>query len=43
MARWLSMRRREAAEGTLDPAYSDGLDLVPGWLKDRRESEDDAR
>lgn len=28
MARWLSERRREAAEGTLSPAYRDGLARV---------------
>ncbi|SDL39152.1 Helicase associated domain-containing protein [Arthrobacter sp. ov407] len=43
MARWLSVRRREAAEGTLDPAYSDGLAQVPGWQENRRESADEAR
>jgi hypothetical protein len=43
MARWLSDRRREAAEGTLDPAHRDGLDQVPGWQENRRESEDEAR
>jgi hypothetical protein len=43
MARWLSGRRREAAEGTLDPAYRDGLTQVPGWTENRRESEDEAR
>ncbi|SDL40128.1 helicase associated domain-containing protein [Arthrobacter sp. ok362] len=43
MARWLSERRREAAEGTLDPAYSSGLSRVPGWLENRREVEDEAR
>ena len=43
MARWLSRRRREAAEGTLDPAYSSGLSRVPGWLENRREVEDEAR
>ena len=43
MARWLSGRRREAAEGTLDPAYRDGLAQVPGWLGNRREAEDEAR
>jgi hypothetical protein len=30
MARWLSVRRRGAAEGTLDPAFRDGLAQVPG-------------
>ena len=43
MARWLSRRRREAAEGTLEPAYRDGLAQVPGWSGDRREAEDEAR
>ena len=43
MARWLSERRREAAEGTLDPVYSSGLSRVPGWLENRREVEDEAR
>ncbi len=43
MARWLSERRREAAEGALDPAYSSGLSRVPGWLENRREVEDEAR
>ncbi|GAA3310965.1 hypothetical protein [Arthrobacter ramosus] len=37
MARWLSGRRREAEEGTLDPAYRDGLALVPGSRENRRE------
>jgi hypothetical protein len=43
MARWLSGRRREAAEGTLDPAYRDGLAQVPGGQENRREAEDEAR
>ena len=43
MARWLSRRRREAVEGTLDPAYNDGLARVPGWADNRRETEDEAR
>jgi hypothetical protein len=43
MARWLSGRRREAAEGTLDPAYRDGLAQVSGWLENHREAEDEAR
>lgn len=43
MARWLSGRRREAAEGTLDPAYSHGLARVPGWAKNCREMADEAR
>jgi hypothetical protein len=43
MARWLSVRRREAAEGTLDPAYRDGLAQVPRWVENRRKVEDEAR
>ena len=43
MARWLTRRRREAADGTLDPAYSAGLSQVPGWRDNRREAEDEAR
>ena len=33
----------EAAEGTLDPAYREGLARVPGWQANRREVEDEAR
>ncbi len=43
MARWLSGRRREAAEGTLDLAYSAGLTKLPGWPGNRREITDEAR
>jgi hypothetical protein len=43
MARWLSARRREAAEGTLDQAYSHGLAHVPGWTGNHREMADEAR
>ena len=43
MARWLSLRRREAADGTLAPAYSEGLARVPGWRVNRREAEDEGR
>ncbi|WP_231728674.1 helicase associated domain-containing protein [Arthrobacter sp. EPSL27] len=43
MARWLSDRRSEAAEGALEPAYRDGLAQVPGWLGNRREAQDEAR
>jgi hypothetical protein len=31
MARWLSDRRREAAQGTLHAAYGEVLSRVPGW------------
>ncbi|KUM37473.1 helicase-associated protein [Arthrobacter sp. EPSL27] len=43
MARWLSDRRREAAEGTLDPAYSRGLAQVPGWAENPRAAADEER
>jgi hypothetical protein len=43
LARWLTLRRREAAAGTLDPAYRDGLARVPGGDDNRREAEDEAR
>jgi hypothetical protein len=43
MARWLSLRRREAAGGTLAPAYSAGLARLPGWADNRREAADDLR
>lgn len=43
MARWLAGRRREAAEGILDPAYRDGLAQVPGWADNRREVADEPR
>ncbi|BCW68930.1 hypothetical protein NicSoilB4_36930 (plasmid) [Arthrobacter sp. NicSoilB4] len=43
MARWLSGRRREAAEGTLDPAYAEGLARMPGWADNRRAAADEAR
>ncbi|MDF9752802.1 helicase associated domain-containing protein [Arthrobacter sp. ES3-54] len=43
MARWLSDRRREAAEGNLFPAYRDGLARIPGWDGNPRAAADDAR
>jgi hypothetical protein len=43
MARWLSERRREAADGTLSPAYRDGLAPVPGWAGNPRAAADEAR
>jgi hypothetical protein len=43
MARWLSERRREAAEGALDPAYRDGLSRVPEWTGNHRAAADEAR
>jgi hypothetical protein len=43
MAHWLSARRRETAEGALDPPYRDGLDKLTGWPENRRKAEDEAR
>ncbi|SDL40712.1 Helicase associated domain-containing protein [Arthrobacter sp. ok362] len=43
MARWLSDRRREAAKGTLSPAYRDGLARVPEWAGNPRAAADEAR
>ncbi|AOT03272.1 helicase associated domain-containing protein [Arthrobacter sp. U41] len=43
MARWLSGRRREAGEGKLDPAYSEGLARVPGWAENHRNVADESR
>ncbi|WP_326962333.1 helicase associated domain-containing protein [Arthrobacter sp. MP_M7] len=43
MARWLSDRRHEAAEGTLHPAYRDGLARVPEWAGSHRAATDEAR
>jgi hypothetical protein len=43
VARWLYLRRREAADGTLDPTYRDGLAQIPGWQANARETEDEAR
>jgi hypothetical protein len=43
MARWLSERRREAADGSLHPAYRDGLAPVPGWAGNPRTAADEAR
>ncbi|WP_226761958.1 helicase associated domain-containing protein [Arthrobacter sp. SO3] len=43
MARWLSERRREAADGALDPAYREGLARVPGWEGNSRAAAEEAR
>jgi hypothetical protein len=43
MARWFSDRRREAAQGTLHPAYGEGLARVPGWGWNRRATAEEAR
>lgn len=38
---WLANRRRQAAEGTLSPAYREGLAVIPGWDKTSRSKADD--
>jgi hypothetical protein len=43
MARWLSERRREAADGSLSPACRDGLAPVPGWAGNPRAAADEVR
>lgn len=43
MARWLSDRRREAGEGTLSPAYREGLSRIPMWAEHHRAAADEAR
>ena len=43
MARWLSDRRRESTEGTLGPAYRDGLARVPEWDGNHRAAADERR
>lgn len=43
MARWLSERRREAADGTLEPVYREGLARVPEWTVTPRAVEDESR
>jgi hypothetical protein len=43
MARWLSVRRSEAADGTLHPVHHDGLARVPGWIRNPRAAADETR
>jgi hypothetical protein len=43
MARWLAGRRREAAAGTLHPAYRGGLARVSEWLGNHRAAVDEVR
>ena len=31
LAEWLVRRRKDAANGTLSPVYTEGLDTIPGW------------
>ncbi|KRE52947.1 hypothetical protein ASG92_25090 [Arthrobacter sp. Soil736] len=43
LAAWLQRRREEAREGTLAPAYRDGLAALPGWQTPTRVEADEAR
>ncbi|WP_231494269.1 helicase associated domain-containing protein [Arthrobacter sp. 9MFCol3.1] len=43
MARWFSDRRREAAQGTLQALYSEGLGRVPGWDRNPRAAAGEVR
>jgi hypothetical protein len=43
LAAWLGRRRRDAAAGTLAPAYQDGLASLPDWQEIGRASADEAR
>jgi hypothetical protein len=44
LAVWLHRRRKEAAQGTLSPAYADALDVIPDWRKpSAKKADDEAR
>lgn len=43
LAAWLQRRRREAADGTLAPAYRQGLAVLPGWRGTPRAAAAEAR
>lgn len=44
LAVWLHRRRKEAAQGTLSPAYADALDVIPDWRKpSAKQADDEAR
>lgn len=43
LAAWLQRRRREAADGTLAPAYREALAVLPGWRGTPRAVSDEAR
>jgi hypothetical protein len=43
LAAWLTHRRAEARDGTLAPAYRDGLAVLAGWLTPPRAETDEAR
>jgi hypothetical protein len=44
LAVWLHRRRKEAAQGTLSPAYADALDVIPDWREpSTKQADDEAR
>lgn len=43
LAAWLIRRRKEARDGTLSPAFRDGLSVLPEWQDLRRVNGDEAR
>jgi hypothetical protein len=43
LAVWLQRRRREAADGTLAPAYAEALSVLPDWRGTPRVVADEAR
>ncbi|TLM80778.1 helicase associated domain-containing protein [Pseudarthrobacter sp. NamE5] len=44
LSSWLYLRRRDSAQGTLSPAFRDGLDVIPGWDQaSPKKTEDEAR
>jgi hypothetical protein len=43
LASWLERRRRDAAAGTLAPAYRDGLAVLPDWQRRPRAVADETR
>jgi hypothetical protein len=43
LASWLERRRRDAAAGTLAPAFRDGLAVLPDWQRPPRAVADEAR
>lgn len=43
LAAWLNRRRRESRDGTLPPAFRDGLRVLPDWQDLSRSAGDEAR
>lgn len=43
LATWLNRRRRDSREGTLPPAFRDGLKILGDWQDLRRSAGDEAR